>query len=86
MDITECYRDIEDLFIIGGIIYGENTKFVKSHGVKTPAPFWKVIIRGRANDTRAIAWLVPNTSEAKQKKLDDYLVTITEIEELTGEV
>jgi len=58
---------------------------VKSHGVKLPDAFWKVIIRGDVNDTRSIAWVIPNFSDAKRKKLDEYLVTIAEIEELTGE-
>jgi endonuclease G, mitochondrial len=82
--ITECYRDIDELLIIGGVIWGDNSEddfYVKSHGVKTPDAFWKVIIR---ND-RVIAWIVPNSSVATRKRLDDYLVTVTDIERLTGE-
>lgn len=88
-EITECYRDIEDLLVIGGVIWGDNSEddyFNKSHGVRTPDAFWKVIIRGGINDIRAIAWVVPNTSDAKRKKLDDYLVTIEDIEKLTDEI
>lgn len=47
-EITECYRDIDELLIISGVIWGDNPDddiYVDSHGVKTPDAFWKVIIR-----------------------------------------
>jgi len=87
-EITECYRDIDELLIIGGVIWGNNPKddyFVQSHGVKTPDAFWKVIIRGTGQDERAIAWIVPNSKVATRKKLDNYQVTVSEIELVTGE-
>ena len=62
-EITECYRDIDELLIIGGVLWGNNPNddfFTESHGVKTPDAFWKVIIR---ND-RAIAWIIPNSAES----------------------
>lgn len=87
-EIIECYRDAEELLVIGGVIWGDNPAddyFVKSHGVKTPDAYWKVIVRGNGQDQRAIAWVVPNTPEATKKNLDRYLVTSDEIEKLTGE-
>lgn len=87
-EITECYRDIDELLIIGGVISGTNHDddyFVKSHGVATPDAFWKVIIRGIGSDERVIAWIVPNSQLAKRKQLDKYLVTVDEIERITGE-
>jgi len=36
-------------------------------------------------DERAIAWIVPNAPQATKKNLDRYLVTVDEIERLTGE-
>jgi len=83
-EITECYRDIDELLIIGGVLWGNNPNddfFTESHGVKTPDAFWKVIIR---ND-RAIAWIIPNSAEAKRDRLDEYIVTIQELELVTGE-
>ena len=86
-EITECYRDIEPVTVIGGVIggaiWGDNprTDFVASHGVATPDAFWKVLIR----KDRAIAWIMPNTAEATRKRLDDYLVSITELEARTDE-
>ncbi len=83
-EIIECYRDIDELLIIGGVIWGDNTEndfFVESHGITTPDAFWKVIIR---ND-RVISWIIPNSSYATRKRLDNYLVTVNEIERITGE-
>jgi endonuclease G len=87
-EIIECYRDIDELLVIGGVIWGDNPSddfFVKSHGVKTPDAFWKVIIRGMGQDERAIAWIVPNSPEATKKNLDRYLVSVDELERVTGE-
>jgi len=87
-EIVECYRDIDELLVVGGVIWGNNPAddyFVQSHGVQTPDAYWKVIIRGVGQDERAIAWIVPNSQEATRKRLDDYLVTVDEIEKITGE-
>jgi len=84
-EIVECYRDIDELLVIGGVIWGNNPAddfFIESHGVRTPDAFWKAVVRG---DGRAIAWIVPNTKDAVEAKLDGYLVTVEEIERLTGE-
>lgn len=85
-EIIECYRDIEDLQVIGGVIWGNNTSddyFVESHGIQTPDAFWKVIIRGMSQRQEAIAWIVPNSQAAKSNRLDDYLVSVDDIERLT---
>jgi endonuclease G len=87
-EIIECYRDIDELLVIGGVIWGNNPTddyFVQSHGVKTPDAYWKVVIRGTGQDERAIAWIVPNSQDAKRANLDSYLVTVDEIERVTGE-
>jgi endonuclease G len=87
-EIIECYRDIDELLVVGGVVWGDNQKddyFVKSHGIKTPDAYWKVIVRGTGQDERAIAWVVPNSQEATRKNLDKYLVSVSDIEKLTGE-
>ncbi len=84
-EIVECYRDIDELLVLGGVIWGDNAAddfFVKSHGIRTPDAFWKVIVRGHGD---AIAWIVPNTKDATKAKLDSYIVTVEQIEKLTGE-
>jgi len=87
-EIIECYRDIDELLVIGGVIWGNNPAddfFVQSHGVKTPDAYWKVIIRGTGQDERVIAWIVSNTQDATRKHLNQYLVSVDEIERVTGE-
>lgn len=87
--ITDCYRDIAELLILGGTIWGNNPNddyFLASHGVETPDAFWKVIIRGTGQDERVIAWVVPNSADATRKNLDRYLVSVDDIERLTGDV
>ena len=74
--------------MIGGVIWGNNEAddyFVKSHGVRTPDAYWKVIIRGTGADERAIAWIVPNSKDATAKRLDQYLVSVDDIENAIGE-
>jgi endonuclease G len=87
-EIVECYKDIDELLIIGGVIWGndqENDYFIESHGVETPDAFWKVIIRGTGQDEQAIAWVVPNSKNATRRNLDSYLVSVDDIERITGE-
>ena len=81
--IAECYRDIEPVTVIGGAIWGDNprTHFIASRGVATPDASWKVFIR----EDRAIAWVIPNTAEATRKRLDQYLISIADLEARTGE-
>ena len=87
-EIVECYRDIDELLVLGGVIWGNNTEndlFMESHGVRTPDAFWKVIIRGKSSNERVIAWIIPNSMDAAKKNLDMYLTTVEEIEKLIGE-
>ena len=86
-EIIECYRDIAELLVVGGALWGQdsNDYFVHTHGVKTPDAFWKVVIRGTGQDERAIAWIVPNSQDATKDNLDRYLVSVADIEHLTGE-
>ena len=87
-EIVECYRDIDDLLVIGGVIWGNNKDddyFIQSHGVRTPDAFWKVIIKGAGEDERAISWIVPNSQDATRDNLDSYLVSVEDIEKATGE-
>ncbi|MSP28450.1 MAG: DNA/RNA non-specific endonuclease [Methylococcales bacterium] len=87
-ELIECYRDIDELLVIGGVIWGNNSSddyFIKSHGVATPEAFYKVVIRGKGQSEKAIAWIVPNSQDATRKNLDKYIVTVDDIERITGE-
>jgi endonuclease G len=84
-EIIECYRDIQDLQIIGGAIWTKNVKndyFVQSHGIKTPDYFWKVVIRA---DGKAQAWLFPNNNAPTRARLNRYLIKIASLEKKVGE-
>lgn len=86
-ELIECYRDIEDLNVIGGVIWGNNSAddyFVKSHNVKTPDAYWKVVIRGSGHYEQSIAWIVPNTKDAVRNKVDQYIVSVSTLEKITG--
>ncbi len=87
-EIIECYRDIDELLVIGGVIWGDNSAddfFVQSHGVETPDAFWKVVIDGSGQNEKVIAWIVPNSTDATKRNLDRYLVNIDDLERITGE-
>jgi endonuclease G, mitochondrial len=67
------------------VIWGNDASddhFVQSHGVATPDAFRKLIVRGQ---DRVIAWVIPNTSQATRSRLDEYLVTVDEFAQRTGE-
>lgn len=87
-DLAECYRDLTNIRVLGGPLYeqGSGSQFINSHGVKTPSHFWKVLIQqdyyGRVADT--IAWIIPNTASAKTDALDNFLVSVYEVEQRSG--
>ena len=79
-EITECYRDIADVQVIGGALWNDtntNQYFRSSHGIDTPSTFWKLLIQGK----KAIAWIIPNAKEATKKMLDKYVVSKTTLTE-----
>lgn len=85
-EIIECVRMETPLQVIGGVIWGFNPHddyYLKSHGVRTPDYFWKLVIR--KNNGEAIAWIIPNSGEATRSKLDDYLVAIEVLEDAVDE-
>jgi endonuclease G len=73
------------LVVSFGVANSADDYFLQSHGIKTPDAYWKVIVRGTGADERAIAWIVPNTQDATGKRLDQYLVSVEDIEKVTGE-
>lgn len=78
--LSECYRDVSDLQIWVGVIWGDDRRndfFGPTHGVLTPDYWWKVI--KREDNGEYIAWLFPNSKESTREKLDDFLVSIDEI-------
>jgi len=63
-EIIECYRDVADLTVMGGVIWGNNHAddyFEQSHGVETPDAFWKTIIKTDQDSEQVISWIIPNS-------------------------
>ena len=92
--LIECLRDVEVLRVIGGAVYPPSTVishgdtpaefFRNSHGVVTPTHFWKLVATKAdglfAKDNGLIAFWMPNSVEAIAKNIDQYVVSITELE------
>jgi endonuclease G len=84
-NITECYRDLAPIQVIGGVIYSDasNDFFLASHGIKSPDFFWKTLITKDSNNQIAtITWLFPNQSAIAN--LNSYIVSIDELERRFG--
>jgi len=84
-NITECYRDIAPVQVIGGVIYSDasNDFFIASHGIKSPDFFWKTLITTNStNQIQTISWLFPNQSELAN--LNSYIVSIDELQRSVG--
>ncbi|QNH12668.1 DNA/RNA non-specific endonuclease [Xanthomonas sp. SI] len=85
-NVAECYRDIKPVKVYGGVVFGDtsNDYFLSSHGIRTPEYFWKTIITTDPSTgaEKAISWIIPN--ETGLGSLDDYIVSIADLEELIG--
>ena len=79
--IGEYYRELNPIKIFGGLVYNDtsNDYFVRSHGIKTPDLFWKVITtKDRYGVGKAIAWVIPN--QTNLTSLQSYRVSVHELE------
>ena len=76
--LEECEHHTLNMFM-GPVWEGGNTWFVKSHGVRTPGAFWKIM----ESSERIVAWVFPNAS-VPAADIDKYLTTVLHIETLTG--
>ena len=87
-EIIQCYRESHDLNIFGGAIWDKNSNdmFLKSHGIRTPSFFWKVIYFNDGQFDYVISWIFQNSHDAiGHGDIDKYLVAVADIETLTGE-
>ena len=85
-NVAECYRDVAPLRVYGGVVYTDtsNDYFLSSHGIATPDYFWKAILTTdpASGNLKAIAWVIPN--QTGLGKLDSYLVSLDQLEQLVG--
>ena len=84
--LIECNRSASHggSMVWGGVIWGNdasNDYFMKSHGVITPDYLYKIIVKTNGD---TMAWIMPNTSEPKAKNQSDYIVSVADIELVTG--
>ena len=84
-NITECYRDLAPVQVIGGIIYSDSSNdfFLASHGIQSPDFFWKTLITTNSNNQiETISWLFPNQNGLAD--LNSSIVSIDELERKVG--
>ena len=84
-NITECYRDLAPVQVIGGVIYSDSSNdfFLASHGIQSPDFFWKTLITTNlTNQTETISWLFPN--QTGLANLNSFIVSIDELEQRVG--
>jgi len=83
--IIECNRDTKNVFVYGGVIWGDdstNDYFLNSHGVVTPDYLYKIIVINEKYQ----AWIMPNDKSPRSENADLYRVKVSEIESRTGRV
>jgi endonuclease G len=85
-ELIECLRDKEPLHVVGGAVWDpkdpRHNWFEKSHGVKNPSWFWKVVTasKNHAEDHHRIAFWLPNNEVAKRGTIGKYVVSIATLE------
>lgn len=84
-NITECFRDIAPIQVVGGVIYSDSSNdfFLSSHGIQSPDYFWKTLITTNSkNQTETISWLFPHQNGVAN--LNSFIVSIDELESRVG--
>lgn len=83
---SECYRDINPILVLGGIIIDDNSKtdFLTSHGVLIPSYFWKVLVTKDpvTNEDKSMSWIFPNDKTATYTNTNTFIVSMDKIEEI----
>ncbi len=72
----------EKLYIVTGGILTSDLKTIGDENVAVPNYFYKIIVDFQEPEIKAIAFLIPH--ETSEKALYQYVVSIDEIEKLTG--
>lgn len=72
----------QKLYVVTGGILTDNLKYIGTEYVAVPQYFYKIILDYQEPEVKAIAFLMPH--EKSEKALYKFVVSIDEIEELTG--
>ena len=76
-------RRFGKVYIVCGPIYnGKRNEYIADHRVKVPDAFFKVVLINEKKKQRAMGFYFEN--EAGERKLQEYLVPVDHIEQLTG--
>ncbi|WP_299225108.1 DNA/RNA non-specific endonuclease [uncultured Psychroserpens sp.] len=75
-------RKYNGVFVVTGGVLKGNMKVIGEEKVSVPNQFYKVLIDNNTGKTKVIAFLMPH--ENSNKPLYEYVVSVDEIEQLTG--
>ena len=70
------------LYIVVGGVLEDGLKEIGDEGVDVPNSFYKLVFRKEGNSINVLAFLMPN--KERKEPLDHFLVTVDELEKLTG--
>jgi endonuclease G len=79
--LTNCVRESRPITVYGGVIFDDpsNDIFLKSHGVKTPDYWWKVLVTtNNQGQDEVISWFFPN--EEGLNNVNSFLLSVRDIE------
>lgn len=82
--VRDWAYDNDELYIVSGPVLTEGhiIKQIGRNKVSVPDMFYKIILDIKQPNQKAIAFLMPN--EKSERKLEEYVVSIDEVEELIG--
>ncbi|MCB9092947.1 MAG: DNA/RNA non-specific endonuclease [Halobacteriovoraceae bacterium] len=72
-----------DCYVITGSFLNEYLEKIPGTGISIPNYFYKIVLKLEADEFEVLAFLMPNTN-LDGHDLNDYAVSVDEIEELTG--
>lgn len=72
----------DGVYVVTGGVLRENLKTIGYENVAVPEEFYKIVVDVTDGNHKAIAFLIPN--EPTENSIYEYVVTIDEIETLTG--
>ena len=71
-----------ELFVVTGGVLEEGLPQIGDEDVDVPRAYYKIVVKGSGDNTKVLAFLIP--AEESQKPLQDFLVSVDEVEKRTG--
>lgn len=82
MQVRRWCKRYGDLYVITGGVLTDNLSEIGTEDVDVPRQFYKVVFRKDGSSLKVLAFLFPN--KESKKALDTFLVSIDELEVITG--